>query len=170
VSTDTSGFAFGHRDMSDSHFLDNPALYDGVLSRRFWAYMVDVVLIALITVAIHVVLFTVGVVSLGILMLPALAIMAVVSFLPVAILYDTLTLGGAKAATPGMRLLDIELQSTTSDRPSHAQAFVMSLLFYVSFMATSGLIMLVTLFTKRNAALHDILTGLVFTRRIESRG
>jgi uncharacterized RDD family membrane protein YckC len=170
VSTDTSGFTFGHRDMSDGHFLDNPALYDGVLGRRFWAYIVDAVLIALLTVALHVALFMIGVATFFILMLPAMAIMAVVSFLPVAILYDTLTMGGTKAATPGMRLMDIELQSTTSERPSYAQAFVMSLLFYVSFIATSGLILLVVFFTKRNAALHDILSGVVFTRRIESRG
>jgi uncharacterized RDD family membrane protein YckC len=165
VNTDTSSFSFGHRGSGDGNFLDNPALYDGVVSRRFWAYILDAILIALITVAIHVVLFTVGIVTLGILMLPALAVMAVVSFLPVAILYDTLTAGGGKAATPGMRAMGIELQSTNSERPNYAQAFVWSLLFYVSFTVTSGLILLLVFFTKRNAALHDILTGAVVTRR-----
>jgi uncharacterized RDD family membrane protein YckC len=170
VSTDTSGFAFGHRDMFDGHFLDNPALYDGVLGRRFWAYIVDVLLIGAINVAIHVVMFVLIFASIGLLLLPALLIMGVATFVSVAILYDTLTLGGSKAATPGMRLFDIELRDQDGGRPSYTQAFVMSLLFYVSFIATSGLIVLVTLFTKRNAALHDILSGVVFTRQIERRG
>lgn len=170
MSTDTSGFAFGHRDKSDSQFLDNPALYDGVLGRRFWAYLVDVLLIGAINVAVHVVMFVLIFASIGLLLLPALLIMGVATFLSVAILYDTLTLGGSKAATPGMRLFDIELRDQEGGRPRYVQAFVMSLLFYVSFIATSGLIMLLALFTKRNAALHDILSGCVVARRVENRG
>lgn len=170
MNTDTSSFSFGHRGRRDDQFLDNPALYDGVLSRRFWAFIVDAALIALANIAIHVALFTLGIVSLGILLLPAMVIMAFVSFVPVAILYDTLTLGGAKAATPGMRLFDIELRGADGNRPEYLQAFVMSLLFYVSFIVTSGLILLLVFFTKRNAALHDILSGCVVTRRIEYRG
>jgi uncharacterized RDD family membrane protein YckC len=153
--------------MPGDDMLDNPILYDGVLSRRFWAYIVDVLLISLLNLAVHVALFMMGIVTIGILMLPAMALMAVISFLPLALLYDTLTLGGAKAATPGMRLFDLESHSnTTGGRPDYFQAFVMSLLFYVTLFATSGLLLLVVFFTRRNMALHDILSGVVVTRHI----
>jgi uncharacterized RDD family membrane protein YckC len=153
--------------MSDDGMLDNPALYDGVLGRRFWAYVVDVLLIAAANLVVHVALFMMGVLTIGILMLPAMAIMAVISFLPLAILYDTITMGGYKASTPGMRLLDLQAHSTTTGgRPDYVQAFVMSLLFYVSLFVTSGLLLLVMFFTRRNMALHDILSGIVVTRRI----
>jgi uncharacterized RDD family membrane protein YckC len=153
--------------MSDDGMLDNPALYDGVLGRRVWAYIVDVLLIAAANVAVHVALFTMGVVTIGILMLPAMLLMALISFLPLAILYDTITLGGYKASTPGMRLFGLRAHSTTTGgRPDYVQAFVMSLLFYVTLSATAGLLLLVVFFTRRNMALHDILSGIVVTRRI----
>ena len=153
--------------MSDDSMLDNPALYDGVLGRRFWAYVVDVLLISIANLAVHVALITMGIVTFGLLLLPAMAIMAVISFLPLAILYDTITMGGYKASTPGMRLFDLQVQSTTTGgRPDYVQAFVMSLLFYVSLFATSGLLLLVVFFTRRNMALHDILSGCLVTRRI----
>jgi uncharacterized RDD family membrane protein YckC len=153
--------------MPEDSFLDNPALYDGVLGRRFWAYVVDVLLIAAANVAVHVALFTMGIVTIGILMLPAMILMALISFLPLAILYDTITIGGYKASTPGMRLFGLEAQSTTTGgRPDYVQAFVMSLLFYVTLSATAGLLLLVMFFTRRNMALHDILSGIVVTRRI----
>lgn len=153
--------------MSDDGMLDNPSLYDGVLGRRVWAYIVDVLLIAAANVAVHVALFTMGVVTIGILMLPAMLLMALISFLPLAILYDTITLGGYKASTPGMRLFGLQAHSaTTGARPDYVQAFVMSLLFYVTLSATAGLLLLAVFFTRRNMALHDILSGIVITRRI----
>jgi uncharacterized RDD family membrane protein YckC len=153
--------------MSDDGTLDNPALYDGVVSRRFWAYIVDVLLIAAANVVVHVALITMGVVTFGLLLLPAMAIMAIISFLPLAILYDTITLGGYKASTPGMRMFGLQAHSTTTGgRPDYVQAFVMSLLFYVTLSATAGLLLLVVFFTRRNMALHDILSGIVVTRRI----
>ena len=72
--------------MSDDGMLDNPALYDGVLGRRTWAYLVDVLLIAAANVAVHVALFMMGVLTIGILMLPAMLLMAFISFVPLAIL------------------------------------------------------------------------------------
>ena len=170
MSTSSSSFSFAGRGYADDGFLDNPALYDGVLGRRFWAYVVDLILISAVNAAIHITLFFLIFASLGLLLVPALLIMALVSFFPLAILYDTLTLGGSKSATPGMRLFDIELYSTAGGRPDYLQAFVMSLLFYVSFSVTSGLILLLVFFTRRKMALHDILSGCVFARRIESRG
>ena len=153
--------------MSDDGMLDNPALYDGVLGRRAWAYLVDVLLIVAANVAVHVALFMMGVLTIGILMLPAMLLMALISFVPLAILYDTITLGGYKASTPGMRMFGLQAHSTTTaGRPDYVQAFVMSLLFYVTLSATAGLLLVVMFFTRRNMALHDILSGIVVTRRI----
>jgi len=167
VSSDSSSFSFGSRQTSDDGMLDNPALYDGVLGRRAWAYLVDVLLIVAANVAVHVALFMMGVLTIGILMLPAMLLMALISFVPLAILYDTITLGGYKASTPGMRMFGLQAHSTTTGgRPDYVQAFVMSLLFYVTLSATAGLLLVVMFFTRRNMALHDILSGIVVTRRI----
>ncbi len=133
MSSDSSSFSFGSRQMSDDGMLDNPALYDGVLGRRFWAYIVDVLLISIANLAVHVALITMGIVTFGLLLLPAMAIMAVISFLPLAILYDTITMGGYKASTPGMRLFDLAgpqqrrpASARTTSRPSSCRCCSMS--------------------------------------------
>ena len=109
----------------------------------------------------HVALITMGIVTFGLLLLPAMAIMAVISFLPLAILYDTHHHGRLQGLDPGHAAVRPRgpQQPRPAGGPDYVQAFVMSLLFYVSLFATSGLLFLVVFFTRRNMALHDILSG-----------
>jgi uncharacterized RDD family membrane protein YckC len=145
--------------------LARPALYDGILWRRSFAYLVDACLILAINVAIHVGLILVGIVTLGLLLPIVLLAMSVIMFVTVAVLYDTLCVGGPKSATPGMRLFDVEARTWLGPRPDYLQAFLNSVLFYVSVSFTSFLILAVALFTPRHRALHDYLSGMVFVRR-----
>lgn len=145
--------------------LARPALYDGILWRRSFAYLVDACIIGMIDLAIHIGLIMLGIASLGLLLPIVLLGLYLATFLTVAILYDTLLVGGPKSATLGMRLFDIEARNWLGPRPDHGQAFLNSLLFYISISFTSFLILAVALFTPRHRALHDYLSGIVLVRR-----
>jgi uncharacterized RDD family membrane protein YckC len=68
------------------------------------------------------------------------------------------------SATPGQRMMDLTVRRNDDlGPPSGLQAFVSVLLFYVT-MATSGLLLLVALFTIRHRTLHDLVSGLVVVR------
>lgn len=140
----------------------DPALYAGIRSRRVFAYLIDLVAIAAITVAIWFALVLVGLFSFGLLM-PLVPLG--VAIVPIA--YHSLTVGGPHSATLGMRLFDVEVRSWTGERPSLWQAFLMTVIFLVSVGLTGFLILLVSLFNRRGRTLHELLSGTVVVRRSE---
>ena len=140
--------------------LANPALYEGVRSRRIGAYMVDACIIVAANVALHVLLVVLGLLTFGL----AWLLLGPITFLTVGLAYDTLTIGGGRGATPGMRLLGIEARGVHGDRPDYWQAFLMTALFYATVPITSFLILAVALFTDRKRTLHDILSGITVVR------
>lgn len=135
--------------------LENPALYEGLLWRRTFGYLVDA---ALLTFALACLWF------LNILTFTLLTPLVVLlsGLLPLA--YHTLFVV-RNMATPGMRMFDVEVRSWTGRRPTVAQALVLTLLFYFSVPLTSGLILAVALFTDRNRTLHDLASGTLALRR-----
>ncbi len=138
-------------------FQDATALTRGVLSRRCLAWLVDVVLIACLTAVGWVALFTFGLLTLG-LGMPLLGLLSLVPFC-----YNFVFLAGM-AATPGQALLGLRvLRDDDLGRPSGLQALLSTLLYYLT-LATSGLLLLVALFTARHRTLHDLLSGLVVVR------
>jgi uncharacterized RDD family membrane protein YckC len=139
--------------------LSDPMLFDGIRSRRVLGYLVDLVLIALLSVAVWFALVFAGVLTLG-LLLPLLPIgMALV---PLA--YHALQVGGPRSATIGMRLFDVEVRNGTGTRPDLLQAFLMTALFLTTIAMTGSLILLVSLFNSRGRTLHDYLSGTVVVR------
>lgn len=140
--------------------LANPALYEGVLSRRVGAYLVDVCIIVVINIAVHTLLVVLGLLTFGL----AWLLLGPVTFLTVALAYDTLTIGGGRGATPGTRLFRLEARGVQGERPDYWQAFLMTALFYATVPITSFLILAVALFTDRNRTLHDILSGITVIR------
>ena len=139
--------------------LAEPALYDGVLSRRVAAYLVDMTLIAVLYVCAALVFGLAGILTFGALTPLGIIVLAV---LPVG--YHTIFLG-RQGATPGMRLFDLELRAWTGRPPDYSQAFLATVLFYASVSLTAWLILLVALFTERRRTLHDLLAGTVMVRR-----
>jgi len=139
--------------------LDNPDLYDGVVSRRVGAYLVDIVAIALLLAVAWLGLGLLSVLSFG-LLFPLQAV--AMALIPVA--YHTYFIGKS-GATPGMRLFDVELRSWTGQRPDYFQAFLQTVLFYMTVGLTFWLILLVALFNDRRRTLHDILAGTVGIRQ-----
>ena len=140
-----------------------PEVFEGVLWRRVLAYMIDLLLIAVIAVGLWVVFAALWLLSFGLL---GPLLWCLFGLLPLA--YHTLFLAGRHSATPGMRSLDIELRSVTGERPNLAQAFIQTALFYVTVGMTGSLILLVALFNRRRRTLHDFLAGTVMVRTLPS--
>lgn len=138
--------------------LDDDWLTEGVLTRRVVAWLVDVVLIGLLCAALWFLLLLFGVLTLG-LGLPLLGILPLVPFG-----YHVLFLAGSSSATPGQQALGLVVRrSDDLGRPTPLQAVVFTLAFFVT-LATSGLLLLVALFTVRKRTLHDLASGLVVVR------
>ena len=143
--------------------LADPDLYDGVVPRRATAYILDLALICGLWIALSIAFGVAGILTFGALTPLGLVVLAI---LPIA--YHTFFLG-RDGATPGMRVLDLELRSWTGRTPDYSQAFLTTVLFYASVSLTVWLVLLVPLFTDRNRTLHDILAGTVMLRRTRLR-
>lgn len=141
--------------------LDDAAASRGVLWRRSGAFLVDATAILTINVFLHVMLFVLGFLTFGLSWL----LLGPISFLTVALAYDTLFIGGDKAATPGMRMFGVTMEGMEGRRPDYFQALLMAALFYVTVPVTGFLILIVALFTDGNRTAHDILSGMTAVRR-----
>jgi len=79
--------------------------------------------------------------------------------------YSGETLGqheqGTCAGSVGVATLKVDrfVEQRAGDEPGYLQACVLSVLFYLSVTFTSGLVLLVPLFSDRGRCLHDIVTG-----------
>jgi len=140
----------GPADAADR--LQDPALYDGIILKRMIAYLID----AVILFAVGVGMVLIGIMSFG-LLLPL--IWPVLPVIPLA--YHTLTVGSAGSATIGMRVCGIRVLSIDGYPPNLLQAFVLTLVFYLTIGVTSGLILLIALFTDRGRCLHDFVAGTI---------
>ncbi len=138
----------GPADAADR--LQDPALYDGIIFKRVFAYLID----AVILFAVGVGMVAMGIMSFG-LLLPL--IWPVLPVIPLA--YHTLTVGSGGSATIGMRICGIRVVTVDGYPPNLLQAFVLALVFYLTIGVTSGLVLLVALFTDRGRCLHDFVAG-----------
>ena len=143
--------------------LAEPDLYDGVLSRRIAAYVLDLGLIFVLWIVLSMVFGVAGVLTFGALTPLGLIVLAI---LPVG--YHTIFIGRS-GATPGMRIFDLEVRAWTGRPPEITQAFLTAVLFYASIGLTVWLVLLVPLFTDRNRTLHDILAGTIVLRHARLR-
>jgi uncharacterized RDD family membrane protein YckC len=137
----------------------NPELFEGVLARRVVAFIIDFIIIAIPVVLAAMFIFAFGIVTLGLgfalyWLLPGASVVW-------AVVYFGLTLGGARSATIGMRIMDLEMR-TWYGAPAyfvlgavHAIAFWLSVSFFTPF------VLLVPFFNERRRLLHDILLGTV---------
>jgi uncharacterized RDD family membrane protein YckC len=88
--------------------------------------------------------------------------MAILPFIPFA--YNVLSLLGASTATPGQQICGLTVRRDHDlGPPTGIQALVSTVLYYLT-LATSGLLLIVALFTVRHRTLHDLLSGLVVVR------
>lgn len=134
----------------------DPAFYDAVLWRRFVAHVIDSFVIVFFIVGAWMALLIANLVTFGLLSIP----MAFASvFAP--ILYYSLFIGSGRSATPGMRVVDIEVRKIDGGRPTPAHGLLRTILFFATIGLFTPLILLVALFSDRRRAAHDYLSGTI---------
>lgn len=138
----------------------DPTLFDGVLWRRVAAYLIDITVLVAVLLLYKIAVGLLVVVTFG-LLAPLLILIG--AAIPAA--YHTLTVGGARSATLGMRACGLEVRIWNGGKPGYLQALLHAAAFYVTVGFTGGLILLWPLFSNRSRCLHDLVCGTVVVRR-----
>jgi uncharacterized RDD family membrane protein YckC len=129
----------------------------GVRKRRILAFGVDLVVVTVLAIVLWIVL---AIVTLGLSLVLLPPIYPLVAFF-----YNGLTVSGRRMATPGMRMMDLEMRMIdTGARVPFINAAAHALLFYLSWMLPP--VFLVTLVDPDKRCLHDLLAGVVVVRRL----
>ncbi|SFK54359.1 RDD family protein [Methylocapsa palsarum] len=155
--------------MRDTNGFDRPALappvfmqtylppnaLEGVRTRRMIALLLDLVLVSILSFAAW---FGLAVLTLG------LSIMILPPLFPlIAFFYNGLTISGWRMATPGMQTMDLEMRLTDGRRTPFLNAAAHAVLFYISSLFPP--VFLVSLVNDSKRCVHDILAGVIITRR-----
>lgn len=137
-----------------------PGAVAGIRTSRVIAFLIDAVIIAILTFAVGVLVFFLGIITLGLgwMLYPIL-------WPAVALVYSAFSLGGPHSATIGMRSQGIEGRFMDGSRLNPGIAAIHAVLFYFSVSVLTPLVLLVSLFTKDKRLLHDIVLGIVFVNR-----
>ncbi len=136
-----------------------PEIYDGLRTRRIFAFFIDACFILALMIAASVVIAVLGVFTLGLgwLLLPLI-------WPFVAIVYTMFTLGGSNCATPGMRMTGIRMHIRDGEPMYPLLALLHAIGFWFSVVLLTPFIVLVSLFSSRKRLLHDIVLGTVVIR------
>ena len=137
-----------------------PELFDGLLTRRATAYIIDVILMSFLVLAISVVGAILGFFTFG------LAWVSLVFAVPAAIiLYYAATLGSHRRATVGMQMMDIVLTPTRGQPLDGWMAILHALVFWITIWICWPVTLLFALFTPRRQMIHDFIMGTLMVRR-----
>jgi len=136
-----------------------PQLFQGVIGKRVVAFIVDAIIILVLTVIAYVVVALLGVVTLGL----AWLLFGLV-FPAVGLGYNALTIGGPNSATIGQRMMGLEMRMWFGGKVSPLVAAFHALLFWFSLVVFCP-ILLWAFFDPRKRCLHDILAGVVLINR-----
>jgi uncharacterized RDD family membrane protein YckC len=129
----------------------------GVRTRRILALCVDLVLVSIVALVLWLVLLIVTL-GLSLVLLPPI-------YPLVAFFYNGLTVSGPRMATPGMRMMGIEMRMIEDGaRVPFINAAAHALLFYLSWMLPP--VFLVPLVDPDKRCLHDMLAGVIIVRRL----
>ena len=146
--------------MAYGHAVD-PRLSEGTLGKRFFGYLIDLVVIFIISAVLWVVIGIFGVVTLtlGWALFPLLAV--------VPIVYNALTVGGPGQATIGQRIMGLRaVDALSGGRVNWVMAAAHALLFYVA--ATTFFLWVLDIglgMVRRDRRMgHDLLTNITFVR------
>ena len=136
-----------------------PELFDGLLTRRVTAYLIDVVLISGLVLAITIVGAILGFFTFG------LAWISLVFAVPLAVIaYYSVTLGSPRRATVGMQMMDIVL-TPTRGQPLDGWMAMLHALVLITIWICWPVTLLFALFTPRRQMIHDLIMGTLMVRR-----
>ena len=145
-----------------SHTARMHDLYSGVLVKRFFAFAIDIIFMLVWILFGYFVIFILAIPTLGL----ALFFLSAV-WLIVYILYIGLTLGGPTAATPGMRIMGLEMTMLNGGKPGFSIACFHALLFWILLFSTIVILLsfIFALFNEQRRTLHDVFAGVVIVNR-----
>ena len=136
-----------------------PELFRGVLTRRVFAFLIDLVVLSVPVILGYIFIAVFGVITLGLgWMLFWLAWPATIVW---AIVYYGASIGGPHSATMGMRAMDLEVRTWYGAPGYFVLGACHAVLYWVSVSFLTPLVLLVGLFTSRRRLLHDIILGTV---------
>jgi uncharacterized RDD family membrane protein YckC len=137
-----------------------PQLFDGLIRKRCVAFIVDAIIILVLTVVAYLVVALLGIITLGL----AWLLLGLV-FPAVGLGYNALTIGGPNSATIGQRMMGLEVRMWFGGKVSPLIAAFHALLFWFSLVVFCP-ILLWAFFDTRKRCLHDILAGVVVVNRV----
>lgn len=148
-----------------SNPMATPEYYEGVLSRRVVAFLIDCFFIYGPIVLLAFFIFILGIVTLGI----GWVLFWILSpiFVIWALLYTVTTLGGRHSATWGMRAMGLEMRTQFGGRMYFLLAAIHVIFFYVLLMSLSPLVLVIGLLNSAGRLGHDYLTGAVLVNTEE---
>ena len=137
----------------------NPELFDGVLTRRFVAFVIDLIIIGLPVAAAALFILVFGLITFGFgwmlfwLLSPASVVWA--------LFYYGTTLGSPASATLGMRAMEIEMRTWYGAPAYFVLGAVHAIVYWVSVSVLTPFIVVVGFLNSRKRLLHDMLVGAV---------
>jgi uncharacterized RDD family membrane protein YckC len=162
----TSSFDAAGLEWREPDWLSDRALYDGVFSRRIFAYIIDALIAFVLVAMLFAVSCTLTVGTFGLLGLPAFIFgTPFVHFVLAAA-----TIGGRRAATPGMRAMGLRTIAWTGENPGLLRGIILTAMYYVTVPTTGFLILLFGFFDPRGRLLHDHLAGILVYKAEVGRG
>lgn len=139
--------------------LDDIRAYDGVRTRRIFAFLIDYLIVGLISIPFAIVVLLLGIITFGL----GWALFGIL--LPVvALIYVWFTLGSRDQATTGMKMMNIRLERLDGRPVDGMFAIVHSIMFWAGNVILTPLVLLITLFSDRKRTLHDLLLGTAVVR------
>src|ERR1700681_4306631 len=136
-----------------------PELFRGVLTRRVFAFLIDLVVLSVPVILAYIFVAVFGLITLGLgwllfwLVWPATVVWALI--------YYGASLGGPHSATLGMRVMDLELRTWYGAPGYFVLGAMHAVLFWISVSFLTPLVLLIGLFNGRRRLLHDIVLGTV---------
>jgi uncharacterized RDD family membrane protein YckC len=160
--TSTAGGAWRSDGGVPPHAFDplmQPELFRGVLTRRVFACLIDLLVLSIPVILGYLFIAVFGLITLGLGW--ALFWLAWPLTVVWAIVYYGASIGGPHSATMGMRVMDLELRTWYGAPAYFVLGATHAVLFWVSVSFLTPLVLLVGLFNGRRRLLHDIVLGTV---------
>ncbi|MGH6865505.1 MAG: RDD family protein [Methyloceanibacter sp.] len=139
--------------------LTQPQLFAAVIRKRTVAFLIDAIIILVLTAIAYVVVAVLGVLTLGL----AWLLFGLV-FPVVGLAYNAVTVGGPNSATIGQRMMGLTVPMWFGGKVTPLIAAFHALLFWFSLVIFCP-ILLWAFFDSRKRCLHDILAGVLVINR-----
>ncbi|HEY0918711.1 RDD family protein [Devosia sp.] len=137
-----------------------PELFEGVLTRRVIAFVIDSAIMTAMTVALSIVGVVAGFLTFG---LAWVALPFVIVFVLLA--YYAVTLGSHARATIGMAAMDLVLTPTRGAPLDGWRILIHPLVFWITVWIAWPFSLLIALLTPRREMVQDLVTGTLMLRR-----